>query len=41
VAIHNHMVMEEPRYVFLHYWGRGKAVDLAKSVQSAMATQSE
>ncbi len=41
VAIHNHIVMEEPRYVFLHYWGRGKAVDLANSVQSAMATQSK
>jgi ribosomal protein L18 len=39
VAIHHHMTMEEPRYVFLHYWGKGAAADLAKTVKSAMATQ--
>ncbi|WP_213061265.1 DUF1259 domain-containing protein, partial [Escherichia coli] len=36
VAIHQHMTYEEPRYVFLHYWGKGKAVDLAQSVNFAM-----
>jgi hypothetical protein len=36
VAIHNHMTHEEPRYVFLHYWGRGRAVDLARSVRAAV-----
>ena len=25
VAIHNHMAGETPRYIFLHYWGRGPA----------------
>src|SRR5258708_1232488 len=25
VAIHHHMTGEEPRYLFLHYWGRGPA----------------
>lgn len=39
VAIHNHMTHEEPQYVFLHYWGKGKAVDLARAVRSAMDTQ--
>jgi hypothetical protein len=39
VAIHNHMVDEEPRYVFLHYWGKGKAADLAKSIRAALDTQ--
>jgi len=39
VAIHQHMTMEEPRYLFLHYWGKGKAVDLAKAVTSALKTQ--
>jgi hypothetical protein len=29
VAIHHHMSGEEPRILFLHYWGRGKASDLA------------
>jgi hypothetical protein len=36
VAIHNHMVGEEPRTVFLHYWGVGPAADLAKGVRSAL-----
>src|SRR5204863_5320884 len=25
VAIHHHMTEETPRYIFLHYWGRGPA----------------
>jgi hypothetical protein len=36
VAIHNHMTLEEPRYVFLHYWGRGPAVELANAVKNAL-----
>lgn len=36
VAIHQHMTHEEPRYVFLHYWGKGKALDLAKAVKQAL-----
>jgi Domain of Unknown Function (DUF1259) len=36
VAIHNHMTSEEPRYVFLHYWGRGPAVELATAVENAL-----
>jgi hypothetical protein len=39
VAIHNHMTHEEPQYVFLHYWGKGKAADLAKALRSALDTQ--
>ncbi len=39
VAIHNHMLMESPRIVFLHYWGIGPARDLAKGLKSALATQ--
>jgi len=39
VAIHQHMTEETPRYVFLHYWGKGKAVDLAKAVKKALNTQ--
>jgi hypothetical protein len=39
VAIHQHMAMEEPRYLFLHYWGKGKAADLAKAVKAALGTQ--
>jgi hypothetical protein len=36
VAIHNHMTHEEPSYVFLHYWGRGRAQDLARALRSAL-----
>lgn len=35
VAIHSHMTEETPRLIFFHYWGRGNAVDLAKSVKKA------
>ena len=36
VAIHNHMTHEQPRMIFLHYWGRGKALDLAGAVKQAL-----
>jgi hypothetical protein len=36
VAIHNHMTGEEPRFMFLHYWGVGKAEDLARAVKAAL-----
>jgi hypothetical protein len=36
VAIHHHMSGEQPRILFLHYWGRGKAVDLANGVKRAL-----
>ena len=39
VAIHNHMAGEEPRYVFLHYWGKGAAAGLAKGLKAALDTQ--
>jgi hypothetical protein len=41
VAIHQHMTEEAPRYIFLHYWGKGKAVDLAIAVKKALDTQHE
>lgn len=39
VAIHEHMAGESPRILFLHYWGKGKAVDLAKGVKLALDAQ--
>jgi Domain of Unknown Function (DUF1259) len=36
VAIHQHMLGETPRILFLHYWGRGKATDLASTVKKAL-----
>lgn len=37
VAIHHHMVGEEPRILFLHYWGRGPVEALAKTLKAALA----
>ena len=39
VAIHNHMTQEEPQFIFLHYWGKGPAAELARGVRSALDTQ--
>jgi hypothetical protein len=36
VAIHSHMTHENPRILFLHYWGRGPAKDLANAVKGAL-----
>jgi uncharacterized protein DUF1259 len=36
VAIHSHMAGEQPRILFLHYWGVGHAEDLAKGVRAAL-----
>jgi len=36
VAIHQHMTGEEPRIMFLHYWGIGRAEDLARGLRSAL-----
>jgi len=38
VAIHHHMIGEEPRMIFFHYWGRGPAKDLAQAVKTALKT---
>jgi biotin operon repressor len=35
VAVHNHMLDEQPRVFFLHYWGSGPAESLAKTVKAA------
>ena len=39
VAIHTHMAHEQPRIMFLHYWGKGPAEELARGLQAARATQ--
>ncbi len=36
VAIHQHMIDEQPRIIFLHYWGVGSAADLARGVRAAL-----
>jgi Domain of Unknown Function (DUF1259) len=39
VAIHQHMTMEAPRVMFLHYWGVGPTRALATGLKAALATQ--
>jgi hypothetical protein len=39
VAIHQHMTMESPRIMFLHYWGVGPTRALAIGLRAALATQ--
>jgi hypothetical protein len=36
VAIHQHMTGEQPRILFLHYWGVGPAQDLARGLRAAL-----
>jgi len=36
VAIHQHMAGEEPRILFLHYWGIGTTADLARGLRAAL-----
>jgi len=39
VAIHHHMAGETPRYLFLHYWGRGRVDALTRGLRAALETQ--
>ena len=36
VAIHQHMTGEQPPILFLHYWGVGPAVELARGLRAAL-----
>ncbi len=35
-AIHNHMIGEEPRAFFIHFWANDDAVKLAKGLRAAL-----
>jgi hypothetical protein len=37
VAIHHHMIEEQPMIIFLHYWGRGPAEKLANAFKAALS----
>lgn len=38
-ALHNHMLDEEPRLFFMHYWAYGDAVALAKGLKGALEAE--
>lgn len=37
VAVHNHMLDEQPKVYFLHYWGTGPANKLAETIREVFA----
>jgi hypothetical protein len=39
VALHNHMVGEQPAYYFTHFWGNGPAAELGRGIRSALDAQ--
>jgi hypothetical protein len=39
VALHNHMIGEQPAFFFLHFWVKGCTDDLAKGVKAALDAQ--
>lgn len=39
VAVHNHMFFEDPRTIFLHYWGIGPAQALAQTFKRGLDQQ--
>lgn len=39
VAIHNHMIAESPRIIFLHFWGIDSTANLAKGLKAALSAQ--
>ncbi len=41
VALHNHMVGEQPPLYFTHFWGKGPAADLATGLKAALDAQAK
>jgi hypothetical protein len=39
VALHNHMVSENPHYFFVHFWGKGEAEKLGQGLEEVLAAQ--
>jgi hypothetical protein len=39
-ALHSHMLMEEPRLFFMHFWANDDAVKLARSLRAALSRTS-
>lgn len=37
IAVHNHMIHENPRILFLHYWGVGPIKDLTAGLKDALS----
>ena len=36
VSLHNHMLEEDPRLFFMHFWQNGEATELAEGLRAAL-----
>jgi hypothetical protein len=41
VALHSHMIGEQPAFFFLHFWGKGSTQELARGVRAALDAQAK
>jgi hypothetical protein len=41
VALHNHMIGEQPAFYFTHFWGKGPTRALARAVHAALTAQKQ
>jgi hypothetical protein len=41
VALHNHMVGEQPAFYFTHFWGKGSTEELARGLKNALDEQAK
>jgi hypothetical protein len=41
VALHNHMIGEQPAVYFTHFWAKGNASQLAQGLRSALDAQAQ
>ena len=41
VALHNHMVGEQPAFYFTHFWGKGSTKELAEGLKAALEAQAK
>jgi hypothetical protein len=39
VALHNHMLDEQPGFYFVHFWGKGRALELAQGIRDLLDAQ--
>ncbi|GIW92273.1 MAG: hypothetical protein KatS3mg110_0314 [Pirellulaceae bacterium] len=39
VALHNHMIGEQPAFYFVHFWGKGPVEQLARGIRAALDAQ--
>jgi hypothetical protein len=39
VALHNHMLGEQPAFYFVHFWGKGPAAELARGFRRVLDAQ--